>query len=167
MWHSHQTWSGRGTEFTSSVVQLLKDSYTWFQACSYCSLEVMRNLNNNSASARSGSFSQIRSLMVSTFPNLPPMWKHTVPTITNFPSVWKHMLPAITNLSATWKHYGDCHCYNFMLSGTVLYHGSLSHQLEYWFVLTLWQSHECETPPTDIIKLMTVTWVWDSTHWHN
>ena len=155
MWHSHQTWSGRGTEFTSSVVQLLKDSYTWFQACSYCSLEVMRNLNNNSASARSGSFSQIRSLMVSTFPNLPPMWKHTVPTITNFPSVWKHMLPAITNLSATWKHYGDCHCYY-----PSQFHVDVLSSAVSWLPIT----------PTGVlicVNLMTVTWVWDSTRWHN
>ena len=41
-----QTGSGQDTKFTASVVQLL-NSYTRFQACSYYSLEVMRDLKQS------------------------------------------------------------------------------------------------------------------------
>jgi len=42
-----QTRSEQVAKFTASVVQLLKNSYTRFQACSYYSLEVMRDLKQN------------------------------------------------------------------------------------------------------------------------
>ena len=34
---------GRGAKFTASVLQWLKNSYTWFQASGYYNLKVMRN----------------------------------------------------------------------------------------------------------------------------
>jgi len=44
VWYSRlpcPNWKWAGMKFTASVVQWLKNSYTWFQVCSYYSLEVM------------------------------------------------------------------------------------------------------------------------------